>query len=49
MTIKPEGTKFALYSDDGKKLGVYGTLKEAERRLNQINTFKRLEKGALTT
>lgn len=39
--IKKEGTKYILYSKDGKKkLGTFRTKKEAKERERQIKYFK---------
>jgi hypothetical protein len=40
-TIKKEGSKWVVYSeDDSKKLGTYDTKAEAEKRLKQIEYYK---------
>ena len=43
-TIKEEGGKFTVYSEDlGRKFGTYGSRKEAEDRLKQIERFSKAE------
>ena len=42
--IKKEGSKYVLYSKDGKKkLGTFKTKEEAEKRERVINYFKHKE------
>ena len=40
-TIRKQGSKYVIYSKDGKKkLGTYDSRKAAEKRLRQIEYFK---------
>lgn len=42
--IKKEGKKWTVLSETtGRKFGTYGTKKEAEQRLRQIEFFKHLK------
>lgn len=38
--IRKVGNKWVVFSHDGKKLGEYGSKKEAVKRLRQIEYFK---------
>lgn len=41
--IRHEGGKFHVMSEDGsKKLGTYATKEEAEKRLRQVEYYKKL-------
>jgi hypothetical protein len=45
-TIRHQGSKWVIYSKDGKKkLGTYTTKKDAEKRLGQIEYFKHANEG----
>lgn len=42
--IRKEGFKYHVLSEDGsKKLGTYATREEAERRLREIEMFKKMK------
>lgn len=40
LTIRKVGSKWAVYSESGKKLGEYDTKAEAQKRLQQIEYYK---------
>ena len=40
--IKKVGSKYVVVAESGRKMGTYGTKKEAEKRLRQIEFFKHL-------
>lgn len=41
MVVRKEGSKWTVRSEKGKSLGSYGTKKAAQRRLKQVEYFKR--------
>ncbi|MBI2674176.1 MAG: hypothetical protein HYX22_00335 [Candidatus Yanofskybacteria bacterium] len=41
--IKKIGSKYVVVAESGRKMGAYGTKKEAEKRLRQIEFFKHLK------
>jgi len=43
--IKKQGSKYMVVAESGRKVGTYGTKKEAEKRLRQIEFFKHLKKN----
>jgi hypothetical protein len=38
--IKKDGSRFVVCSEDGKPMGTYDTMEEAEKRLAQIEMHK---------
>lgn len=42
--IRKVGNVYVVYSEGGRKMGTYRTKKEAEKRLRQIEYFKRKKK-----
>jgi len=40
--IRKEGNSYNIYSKTGKKLGSYTSRKDAEKRLRQIEYFKKV-------
>ena len=42
--IRKVGSKFKIFSKEGKLLGEYTTREEAEKRLKQIEMFKHIKK-----
>jgi hypothetical protein len=42
--IKKVGGKYVVLSESGRRFGTYATKAEAEKRLRQIEMFKRLKK-----
>jgi len=45
--IKKIKGKYVVIAESGRKMGTYGTLKEAKHRLQQIEYFKHLKKSPL--
>ena len=43
--IKKIGSEYVVVAESGRKMGSYGTKKEAEKRLKQIEFFKHLKSG----
>jgi hypothetical protein len=43
--IKKVGGEYVVLSESGRRFGTYATKAEAEKRLRQIEMFKRLKKG----
>ena len=41
--IKKEGSKYVVIAESGRKMGTYGTRKEAEKRIKQIEMFKHIK------
>lgn len=41
--IKKEGSKYHVMGESGRKMGTYGSLAEAKKRLQQIEMFKSMK------
>lgn len=42
--IRKTGNQYCVYSDGGKNMGCFGSRGEAERRLSQVEYFKKQDK-----
>lgn len=42
--IRKIGSKYRVLAETGRNMGTYTTLKEAEKRLSQIEMFKHMRK-----
>jgi|GEM_PF-4965272 len=45
--IRHEGSKWTVYSEDGKPMGTYGSEAEAKKRLAQVEAFKHMNRKSI--